>query len=165
MNKNNEAGHNLINSTKGGSVNIHKIELFTLPSCVNCVPAKNNLMKEFPEHDIVIVDCNKSMDRAQSLGVVSTPTVIFHFDDGEEIMVQGKYEGFSEFISDKTKESPKREELLTQIQALKYELANIQPTKCEVYTRIVGYYRPVPNWNPGKKAEYDDRIEYGSNCG
>ena len=28
---------------------------------------------------------------------------------------------------------------------------------CEVYTRIVGYFRPVQNWNEGKKAEYRDR--------
>jgi ribonucleoside-triphosphate reductase len=27
----------------------------------------------------------------------------------------------------------------------------------EVYTRIVGYYRPVQNWNHGKKSEYKDR--------
>ena len=27
----------------------------------------------------------------------------------------------------------------------------------EVYSRIVGYYRPVQNWNDGKKAEFKDR--------
>ena len=27
----------------------------------------------------------------------------------------------------------------------------------EVYTRIVGYYRPVKNWNLGKKSEYAER--------
>ncbi|RLG28098.1 hypothetical protein DRN98_10020, partial [Methanosarcinales archaeon] len=30
----------------------------------------------------------------------------------------------------------------------------------EVYTRIVGYYRPVKNWNHGKKSEYNDRKTY-----
>ncbi|NOR85047.1 ribonucleoside triphosphate reductase [archaeon] len=30
----------------------------------------------------------------------------------------------------------------------------------EVYTRIVGYFRPVKNWNKGKQAEYQDRKEY-----
>ncbi len=30
----------------------------------------------------------------------------------------------------------------------------------EVYTRIVGYYRPVNNWNRGKKSEYTDRKTY-----
>jgi len=30
----------------------------------------------------------------------------------------------------------------------------------EVYSRIVGYYRPVQNWNLGKKSEYQDRKEF-----
>ena len=30
----------------------------------------------------------------------------------------------------------------------------------EVYSRIVGYYRPVKNWNHGKKAEYFKRVTY-----
>jgi ribonucleoside-triphosphate reductase len=31
---------------------------------------------------------------------------------------------------------------------------------CEVYTRVVGYFRPVQNWNDGKKEEYFDRKEF-----
>ena len=27
----------------------------------------------------------------------------------------------------------------------------------EVYSRIVGYYRPVQQWNPGKKEEFKQR--------
>ncbi|MCR4661978.1 MAG: ribonucleoside triphosphate reductase, partial [Clostridia bacterium] len=30
----------------------------------------------------------------------------------------------------------------------------------EVYSRITGYYRPIQNWNDGKRAEYKDRLEY-----
>jgi ribonucleoside-triphosphate reductase (formate) len=30
----------------------------------------------------------------------------------------------------------------------------------EVYSRIVGYYRPVKNWNDGKRAEFSDRKEF-----
>ena len=30
-----------------------------------------------------------------------------------------------------------------------------QPT--EVYSRVVGYYRPVQNWNAGKREEFRDR--------
>jgi ribonucleoside-triphosphate reductase len=33
-------------------------------------------------------------------------------------------------------------------------------TKCEVYSRIVGYLRPVSQWNGGKKAEWKDRKEF-----
>ncbi|KMQ51413.1 Ribonucleotide reductase of class III (anaerobic), large subunit [Chitinispirillum alkaliphilum] len=32
--------------------------------------------------------------------------------------------------------------------------------EAEVYARIVGYYRPVKNWNPGKKSEYKDRTVF-----
>ena len=30
----------------------------------------------------------------------------------------------------------------------------------EVYSRVVGYFRPVQNWNNGKKAEFRDRKPY-----
>ena len=32
--------------------------------------------------------------------------------------------------------------------------------KTEVYSRVVGYIRPVEQWNNGKQAEYSDRMEY-----
>ena len=31
---------------------------------------------------------------------------------------------------------------------------------CEVYSRIVGYLRPVQNWNVGKQQEFKDRQYY-----
>lgn len=30
-------------------------------------------------------------------------------------------------------------------------------TKCEVYSRVVGYLRPVNQWNEGKQEEFCDR--------
>ncbi len=32
--------------------------------------------------------------------------------------------------------------------------------KTEVYSRVVGYYRPVQQWNKGKQAEYADRVPF-----
>lgn len=32
----------------------------------------------------------------------------------------------------------------------------------EVFSRIVGYYRPVSNWNVGKQEEFKDRLEYAA---
>lgn len=29
--------------------------------------------------------------------------------------------------------------------------------KCEVYSRVVGYYRPLQDWNIGKLEEFKDR--------
>lgn len=31
---------------------------------------------------------------------------------------------------------------------------------CEVYSRIVGYLRPVADWNKGKQQEFEDRKTY-----
>ena len=31
---------------------------------------------------------------------------------------------------------------------------------CEVYSRVVGYFRPVHNWNIGKKQEFNERLEF-----
>jgi len=30
-------------------------------------------------------------------------------------------------------------------------------TECEVYSRVVGYLRPVRQWNLGKQREFNDR--------
>jgi ribonucleoside-triphosphate reductase len=32
--------------------------------------------------------------------------------------------------------------------------------KCEVYSRVVGYIRPVLNWHDGKKQEFKDRVTF-----
>lgn len=33
----------------------------------------------------------------------------------------------------------------------------------ETYSRVVGYFRPVNQWNKGKKEEYKERKEYSLN--
>jgi hypothetical protein len=37
-------------------------------------------------------------------------------------------------------------------------LINFQP--CEVYSRVVGYIRPVQQWHKGKRQEYGERKEF-----
>ncbi|MDY0211600.1 MAG: anaerobic ribonucleoside-triphosphate reductase [Desulfuromonadaceae bacterium] len=32
--------------------------------------------------------------------------------------------------------------------------------KTEVYSRVVGFFRPVQQWNKGKQEEFDQRREY-----
>lgn len=34
--------------------------------------------------------------------------------------------------------------------------------KCEVFSRVVGYYRPVRNWHEGKKEEFRQRKTYSA---
>ncbi|MFA7319317.1 MAG: anaerobic ribonucleoside-triphosphate reductase [Parcubacteria group bacterium] len=36
--------------------------------------------------------------------------------------------------------------------------------KAEVYSRVVGYIRPVAQWNGAKQAEFGDRKEFNVNC-
>ena len=44
---------------------------------------------------------------------------------------------------------------MTKVQILKkYEA---QRTKCTVYTRVMGYHRPVESFNIGKKGEHKQR--------
>jgi len=31
---------------------------------------------------------------------------------------------------------------------------------CEIFSRVCGYFRPVANWNRGKKSEFEDRKNY-----
>lgn len=53
----------------------------------------------------------------------------------------------------------------TKLQELKKELKNVKGTKCEVYSRVVGYLRPVQSWNKGKQAEFEMRKTFRCTCG
>lgn len=37
------------------------------------------------------------------------------------------------------------------------ELKDEERTRCEVWTRVMGYHRPVAAWNPGKQSEQAER--------
>ena len=39
-------------------------------------------------------------------------------------------------------------------------MANPARTKCEIYTRVMWYYRPVSQFNIGKKAEFYSRTYF-----
>lgn len=47
-----------------------------------------------------------------------------------------------------------------EIEKKKEEMKNVKGTKCEVYSRVCGYLRPVQNYNKGKKAEFDMRVPF-----
>ena len=44
--------------------------------------------------------------------------------------------------------------------AAREALSSVEGTPAEVYSRIVGYYRSVRNWNRGKREEYGERRLY-----
>ena len=53
----------------------------------------------------------------------------------------------------------KRTKLEKQEKPSLSELESLR-TKTEVYSRIVGYVRPISEWNDAKQAEFKDRKEF-----
>ena len=39
-------------------------------------------------------------------------------------------------------------------------LDDAERTRCEVWTRVMGYHRPVSAYNPGKQQEHRDRRQF-----
>lgn len=37
------------------------------------------------------------------------------------------------------------------------ELKDEERQRCEIWTRVMGYFRPVDNFNKGKKSEFAER--------
>jgi len=62
-----------------------------------------------------------------------------------------------------------RTNIENKITELKNAKENTKGTNCEVYSRVVGYLRPVQNWNKGKKEEFAMRknikMAKGACCG
>lgn len=54
------------------------------------------------------------------------------------------------------KNQPSKEEL----ENMNQEELKKHRTKCEVYSRVVGYLRPTEQWNPGKKTEFENRSNF-----
>jgi ribonucleoside-triphosphate reductase len=48
------------------------------------------------------------------------------------------------------------------LEAARKALATVEGNPAEVYSRIVGYYRSVRNWNRGKREEYGERLLYNA---
>ena len=86
-------------------------------------------------------DCQKEITvliNMQEDGFVITNGAVYKIHDSEE------YKGVEKFLI-KCNECYEEEKLLTNYQ------------ECEVYSRVVGYLRPINQWNPGKLAEFKDR--------
>ena len=53
--------------------------------------------------------------------------------------------------------SEEKQQIEFKIRELRQRKEIISGTPCEVYSRVVGYLRPVQNWNKGKKEEFKMR--------
>lgn len=47
-----------------------------------------------------------------------------------------------------------------EIAKIEEELEQVQGTPCEIYSRVVGYHRPIQNWNKGKQEEFKERVTF-----
>jgi len=45
-------------------------------------------------------------------------------------------------------------------QTMSKEVLKVKKVPTEIYSRVVGYFRPVSNWNEGKRAEFAERKEF-----
>jgi ribonucleoside-triphosphate reductase len=53
-----------------------------------------------------------------------------------------------------------RKKVEARLVELRGELGKVEGAPTEVYSRIVGYYRSVRNWNAGKREEYGKRLVF-----
>ncbi len=49
------------------------------------------------------------------------------------------------------------QEINKQIEELQEKYNNVKGKETTVYSRVVGYYQPVSNWNKGKRQEFEER--------
>jgi len=47
-----------------------------------------------------------------------------------------------------------------KIQELQQQIDAAVVHECEVYSRVVGYLRPIKQWNSGKREEWSERTKY-----
>ena len=40
------------------------------------------------------------------------------------------------------------------------EIKESERQKCEIWTRVMGYYRPTSFFNPGKQSEQKERVHF-----
>lgn len=47
-----------------------------------------------------------------------------------------------------------------EIKAEEIELTDEERQPCEIWTRVMGYYRPTSYYNVGKQGEYNERVTF-----
>lgn len=49
---------------------------------------------------------------------------------------------------------------LTEATAPAITLSDDERQPCEIWTRVMGYHRPISEYNPGKKSEQAERLAF-----
>lgn len=47
---------------------------------------------------------------------------------------------------------------------MQQNIENDERQACEVWSRVMGYHRPVSQWNLGKQSEHRDRVFFTEAC-
>ena len=63
-----------------------------------------------------------------------------------------KIESFKDKLINGIKQGMSTDEIMKEFE--------VHGTECEIYSRVVGFFRPVKAWNAGKQEEYKDRVEF-----
>lgn len=71
-------------SAKGDEPQV-SYELYSRAACPNCPPVKDFCAGSFPNGKIVDVDTEEGFNKAKQKNILSTPTVIFYSETGDEI--------------------------------------------------------------------------------
>ena len=53
-----------------------------------------------------------------------------------------------------------KQEIVAKIAELEKELTEVEGTVCEIYSRSVGFLRPVSAYNNGKQEEFRERVTF-----
>ncbi|WP_353236165.1 anaerobic ribonucleoside-triphosphate reductase [Diaphorobacter ruginosibacter] len=49
-------------------------------------------------------------------------------------------------------------------QRTRITLRDDERQRCEVWTRVMGYHRPVASFNTGKQGEFAERLHFSESC-
>lgn len=47
-----------------------------------------------------------------------------------------------------------------QIDGITMTLSDEERMPCEIWSRVMGYHRPISAWNAGKQAEHRERLQF-----
>ena len=56
--------------------------------------------------------------------------------------------------------SDKKKEIIMKLIEKEKELEEVKGTRCQIWSRVTGFFRPIDDYNPGKLAEFHDRKTY-----
>ncbi len=56
------------------------------------------------------------------------------------------------------------DQICTADQDVTIALSDEERQRCEIWTRVMGYHRPISSFNRGKKGEFAERTYFREHC-